>query len=381
MAARSWKAGLMSPYSYQKIFQWKQPFRLTMGGVLPEFNIAYETWGTLNEDRSNAILLFTGLSANAHAHSHDRGDVPGWWEAIIGEGIDTRKYFVICFNHLGGCFGSTGPNTINPITGKHYGPDFPAILIGDIVEAFHKVVRFLGIEKAYCALGASMGGMLAMEYAARFPDAVERMIMISASGRPGPQSIAFRYVQRQVILHHEAYAGGWYYDNEVQPTAAMAVARQVGNITYRSRREFNERFGRTRTPHGYAFGPDFQVESYLHHMGWKLGGNYDANSFMVLSKAMDLFSLGYEFPTYEQGVMRIKAKCLIIGVSTDLLFPIDEQEAVYRVLRTSGRDATFNVLDSSAGHDAFLVEVDYFNQKLSRFLEDQSNTRKPKVYL
>ncbi len=369
MAPMDDKAGIMSPSQYTQYFHSDQPFHMSMGGVLPEYRIAYETWGELDADKSNAVLLFTGLSASAHAHSHNREDVPGWWEAIIGEGIDTKRFFVMCFNHLGGCFGSTGPSSINPATGKAYGPDFPLVLIRDIVAAFHAVVQSHGITRAYCALGASMGGMLAMEYAASFPDQVARMAMISASGRPGPQSIAYRYVQRQVILNDKTYGDGHYYQRQEQPISAMAVARQIGNITYRSRREFNERFGRSRAPDGNAFGPDFQVESYLHHMGWKLGSNYDANSFLFLSKAMDLFSLGYGFPTYEHGVERIRARSMIIGVSTDMLFPIEEQEAVYRTLMNVGREVQFHILDSSAGHDAFLVDVDYFNEKLAHFLD------------
>lgn len=341
---------------------------MQMGGILPECEIAYETWGELNEQKSNAILLFTGLSASAHAKSHNRSDVPGWWEAIINrdEGIDINTQFVVCFNHLGGCFGSTGPSSINPKTRKPYGPDFPPILIGDMVEASHLVVEKLGISKVACVLGASMGGMLAMEYAARFNQEVIRLVVISASGRPGPQSIAFRYVQRQIILNDATYGDGWYYERE-WPIAAMAVARQVGNITYRSRQEFNDRFGRSRTG-SYRMTPDFEVESYLHHMGWKLGINYDANSFLFLSKAMDLFSLGYEFPTYETGVERILARTLIIGVSTDMLFPIEEQREIFRILKRAGRDVSFQELDSATGHDAFLVETDFFKEKLSRFL-------------
>lgn len=360
----------MAAPDVRQYFQWRQPFPLTLGGMLPEFQLAYETWGTLNEDKSNVVLLFTGLSASSHAKSHDRSDTPGWWEAMIGPGLglDTDDFFVICFNHLGGCFGSTGPASIDPRSDRPYGPEFPPLMIQDLVRAAHLAVKDLGIEKIYAATGASMGGMLALEYAAQRGDEVEKVVMISASGRPGAQSIAFRFVQRQVILSDPHFQGGWYYDKNDKPVQSMVVARQIGNITYRSSQEFNERFGRQRTTRGFNFGPDFQVESYLHHMGHKLATNFDANSFLFLSKSMDLYSLGYGFPTYEKGVARISAKTLVIGVTTDMLFPIDEQEQVATVLKKCNREATFVALDSYAGHDAFLVEVDFFRDQLRRFL-------------
>jgi homoserine O-acetyltransferase len=357
---------------HRQVFEERKPFSLTLGGRLSGFSVAYETWGELDEDKSNAVLLFTGLSASAHAKSHGKEDGPGWWEAMIGPGaaIDTRRFFVICFNHLGGCFGSTGPSSINPDTGKRYGPEFPPLMLHDLARAVERAVCDLGVRRVYCSMGASMGGMLAMEYCARYPDSVDRMLMISASGRPGPVSIAFRYVQRQVILGDPYFADGWYYDQENKPTRSMAVARQLGNITYRSRQEFQERFGRSRTGEGYSLGPDFQVESYLHHMGNKLANNFDPNSFLVLSKSMDLYSLGYGFPTYEQGVARIIAKSLIIGVNTDMLFPWEEQEDVYKTLKRLGRDVRFELLKSYSGHDAFLVEVDYFSKQIGEFLAE-----------
>lgn len=356
------------PYA---LFKRTQPFSLTLGGVLPEFQLAYETWGTLNADRSNAVILFTGLSASSHAKSHSRDDVPGWWEAMIGpeQAIDTERFFVLCINHLGGCFGSTGPSSLIPGTDQRYGPDFPPLLIQDLVDASVLVLDHLGIQRVYASVGTSMGGMLAMELAARHADRVARLISISASGRPGPQSIAFRYLQRRVILADPFFAAGRYYDRPDQPTESLAVAREIGNITYRSREEFNERFGRSRTSSGYNFGPDFQVESYLNHMGRKLSTHFDANSFLFLTKAMDLYSLGYEFSSYEEGVLRIKAKSLMVGVSTDMLFPPDEQEAVVRILQKVGRDVAFQLLESKAGHDAFLVEVDWFRPVVRDFLE------------
>lgn len=354
---------------HTEYFDLEEMFPLTLGGSLPSIRLAYETWGNLNPARDNAILVFPGLSASQHAKSHGRDDVPGWWEAMIGAGqaLDTQRFFIICVNHLGGCFGSTGPSSINPETGQRFGPTFPPVLLQDLVKASQKMVKNLGIDCLFGVIGASMGGMLALEYAAQFPEEVKRTAMISASGRPGPQSIAYRYVQRQVILSDPAYAEGWYYDREAKPTSSMVVARQIGNITYRSKEEFNRRFARTRTLNGYNFGPDFQVESYLQHMGEKLANLFDANSFLFLTKAMDLYSLGYGFPAYEQGVARIVSKTMIIGVSTDMLFPPDEQQSVYQILKKLGRDARFDLLESTAGHDAFLVDVDYFQSRIANF--------------
>ena len=353
-------------------FHWDKPFRLVSGGVLQSLTLAYETWGTLNEDRSNAILLFSGLSASSHAKSHSRNDVPGWWEGMIGAGLalDTDRYFVVCANHLGGCFGSTGPASPNPATGEPYGPDFPQVLLQDMVEAVRLMVDDLGIGTLFCVMGASMGGMMALEYAARFEPKVVKLIMISGSGRPGALSIAYRFVQRQVILQDPHFHDGRYYGSPEQPRASLAVARMIGNITYRSGEEFNRRFGRSRTDRGYNFGPDFQIESYLHHMGHKLSYHFDANSFLVLTKAMDLYSLGYGFDHYEKGVRRIRAKCLIMGVSSDMLFPIEEQESVYRILNEARRPVRFCRLESFAGHDAFLVEGDYFSREISSFLAE-----------
>lgn len=357
--------------AHTQFFEYHASFRLTLGGSLPGFKLAYETWGKLNEKRSNAVLLFPGLSASSHARSHNRDDVPGWWEGIVGPGlaIDTNRFFVICMNHLGGCFGSTGPLSLDPKTGEPFGPEFPPLMIHDLARAVVLLARDLGIDTVYAAVGTSMGSLLAMEFAAATGHRTRRLIAISGSGRPGPQSIAFRFVQRQVILNDPAFHEGRYYKFDNKPSNALAVARMIGNITYRSAEEFTTRFGRTRTSAGYNFGPDFQVESYLNHMGHKLADAFDANSFLVLSKAMDLYSMGYDLPSFEEGVLRIQANALMIGVNTDMLFPYYEQEAVHRVLHREGRESRFALLESSAGHDAFLVEVDWFGFQISRFLQ------------
>lgn len=354
-----------------RLFRSDQPLPLTMGGSLPRLELAFETWGHLNERADNALLLFPGLSASSHAASNPEDGRPGWWESMIGPGLalDTRRFFVVCANHLGGCFGSTGPASPNPISGRPFGPDFPFLQLRDLAAAMRLLVKYLAIARVHAVVGSSMGGMLALEYAACFPKEVGQVISISASGRPGPQSIAYRFVQRQVIMNDPRWCKGRYYENAEWPSSSMAIARQIGNISYRSREEWDARFGRARSGGGTSFGPDFQVEAYLHHMGLKLADQFDPNSFLLLSKAMDLFSLGYGFATYEEGVARIRSRCLVIGVRSDLLFPSQDQENLHHCLARTGADSRLVLLDTPSGHDAFLVDVELFTPVVKSFLE------------
>jgi len=216
-----------------------------------------------------------------------------------------------------------------------------------------------------------MGGLLSMEYAACFPASLRRFMVISASGRSGPYSIAFRYLQRQIILGDPDYHGGWYYDKTRRPVRSMAIARQLGTLSYRSRREWESRFGRRRSRSGYGFGPDFLVETYLDHMGQKIADQFDANSFMLLTKAMDLYSLGYGFGSYAEGVARIQAPSTIVGVTSDTLFPLDEQQSLYHDFRREGLATELVVLESDVGHDAFLVEFDFFDRIVRRFVTQE----------
>jgi homoserine O-acetyltransferase len=348
------------------------PFYLTMGGALPRLTLAYETWGTLNEAKDNALLLFTGLSASAHAASHQAEDTPGWWEAMVGpnRALDTNRYFVLCVNHLGSCFGSTGPAECNPDAGIPYGLGFPPLAIRDLAIAVDLVAEALGVRQFSLVVGTSLGGMCALEYAACFPKKTRGLVSISATGRSGPQSIAFRHVQRQLILNDPKFRQGQYYGMDDPPLDSMVLARQIGNISYRSREEWEQRFGRRRTKAGFHLEADFEVETYLQHMGEKLGQFFDPNSFLFLSRAMDLFSLGQGFSSYREGVERLEGKALIIGVTRDMLFPLKEQEELHHELLLAGVASRFAVLDSPAGHDAFLVEFPFFEKELRHFLEE-----------
>ncbi|CAK7235727.1 Serine O-succinyltransferase [Sporothrix curviconia] len=274
-----------------------EPLRLDWGGVLPEFDVAYETWGTLNADRSNAILLHTGLSASSHAHSTELNPAPGWWETFIGAGpgfaLDTSKYFVICTNVLGGCYGSTGPSSIDPADGLPYATRFPILTLEDMVRAQFRLLDALGVERLYASVGSSMGGMQSLAAGVLFPDRVGKIVSISGCARSHPYSIAMRHTQRQVLMMDPHWNRGFYYD-AVPPHAGMKLAREIATVTYRSGPEWEQRFGRRRADPSKppALCPDFLIETYLDHAGEKFCLTYDPNSLLYVSKAMDLFDLG-----------------------------------------------------------------------------------------
>lgn len=268
---------------------------LDWGGVLPQFDIAYETWGTLDGSKTNAILLHTGLSASSHAHSTPTNAKAGWWEKFIGPGapLDTNKYFVICTNVVGGCYGTTGPSSVDPGNGQRYGTRFPILTMDDMVRAQFRLLDGLGISKLYASVGSSMGGMQSLAAGVLFPDRVGRIASISGCARSHPYSIAMRHAQRQVLMVDPNWNRGFYYD-KVPPHAGMKLAREIATITYRSGPEWEMRFGRRRADSSRppALCPDFLVETYLDHAGEKWCLEYDPNSLLYISKAMDLFDLG-----------------------------------------------------------------------------------------
>ncbi|KAF2819468.1 homoserine acetyltransferase [Ophiobolus disseminans] len=278
-------------------FHSRQPILLDWGGILPEFNIAYEAWGSLNQDKSNAILLHTGLSASSHAHSTETNTKPGWWEKFIGPGrpLDTDKYFVICTNVVGGCYGSTGPSSIDPANGERYATRFPILTMEDMVRAQFRLLDHLSIQKLYASVGSSMGGMQSLASGTLFPERVGRIVSISGCARSHPYSIAMRHTQRQVLMMDPNWARGFYYDG-VPPHGGMKLAREIATVTYRSGPEWEMRFGRRRADPSRppALCPDFLIETYLDHAGEKWCLEYDPNSLLYVSKAMDLFDLGQE---------------------------------------------------------------------------------------
>jgi homoserine O-acetyltransferase len=264
------------------------------GGVLPELDIAYETWGELNEKKDNAILIQTGLSGSSHAKSHEKNVQPGWWEQFIGPGlsIDTSKYFVICTNVIGGCYGSTGPSSIDPSDGERYATRFPILTIFDMVRAQFLLLNHLGINKLHASVGSSMGGMQSLASAWLYPDRVSRLISISACARSHPYSIALRHTQRQVLMADPNWNKGFYY-NSIPPHIGMKLAREIATISYRSGPEWEQRFGRRRQleEQSPALCPDFLIETYLDHQGERFCLQYDPNSLLYISKAMDIFDM------------------------------------------------------------------------------------------
>jgi homoserine O-acetyltransferase len=353
-----------------RTFERPEPFPCHWGGVLPRFELAYETWGTLSERRDNAILLHTGLSASSHARSHERNPDPGWWEEFIGPGLalDTNRFYVICSNLLGGCYGSSGPRSPDPETGRPYGTRFPILTVGDMVRAQLLLLDHLEIERLHAAVGASLGGMQSLEIAASAPERVGRLVSISAALCSYPQSIAIRFVQRQALMADPDWAGGHYYGASF-PHRGQRVAREIGTITYRSGLEWRERFGRRRRRDGPPrFDEDFQVESYLVHQADKFCLQYDANSYLYISKAMDLYDLLEED---ERGlpVDRIRCPSLVIGVTTDVLFPVWQQRELAEALEKRGVRVDYQEIDAPYGHDTFLIERERVGGAVKAHLE------------
>ena len=334
------------------------PFICENGRELPEITLDYETWGYLNSNGDNAILLCHALTGTSHVASGANDPSPGWWEFLVGPGkpVDTEKYFVVCSNVLGGCSGTTGPSSINPETGEPYGLSFPQITIRDMVHSQKLLIDHLKINKIKSIIGASMGAMQAMEWAALYPEKVESILPISAPGRAYPQSIAFRKAQRKAIMNDPDWQGGNYYGKST-PARGIELARMIGFITYRSETEFAQRFGRELADENLIdLTSRFEIESYLEYHGQKLAKWFDANTYLYLSKAMDLHDLGRGYQSYEAGIQKIKARTRIIGIDSDLLFPYYQQEEFARILRETNPDVKFIKIHSLYGHDAFLVE-------------------------
>ena len=351
------------------------PFRMRRGESLDSARIAYETWGYLNESRDNAILILTGLSPNAHAASNVGNPEPGWWEEMLGPGkpIDSDRWFVICVNSLGSCKGSTGPASIDPDTHQPYRLAFPDLSIEDIAESAHQVVRALGIGQLACVIGNSMGGMTALAYLLLHGNASRGHINVSGSARALPFSIAIRSLQREAIRLDPAWNHG-NYDDEHYPENGMRMARKLGVMTYRSAIEWDGRFGRVRLDsecrEDDPFGLEFEVERYLEGHARRFVRHFDPNCYLYLSRSMDWFDTAeYASGDVMAGLARIRVeKSLSIGVHTDILFPLQQQQQIADGLRAGGADSEFVHLDSPQGHDAFLVDIAQFGPVIADFL-------------
>lgn len=410
-----------------KVYKSDEPIFLDNGGYLPEYEIAYETWGELNEDKSNAILIHTGLSASSHAKSQPENTKPGWWEGFIGPGkyLDTDKYFVICTNVLGGCYGSTGPSSKDPANNDYYGTRFPIVSVNDMVRAQRGLIyNDLGIKRLHASVGASMGGMQSLAYAWEFPDEVNKIISISGCARSHPYSIALRHTQRQVLMSDPNWNRGFYYE-KIPPHVGMKLAREIATVTYRSGPEWEYRFGRNRADDSKpaALCPDFLVETYLDHAGEKFCLEYDANSLLYVLKAMDLFDLSHSnreralrqrelaeqkyhaaksgsqetrtsipktpyqekkksatttpeesLEDLKRGISKISHKeVLVVGVESDILFPVWQQREIADVLKDVSKGENIKYFElgtdiSNYGHDTFLLSLDHIGGPVKDFL-------------
>lgn len=353
-------------------------FRMHRAGHIESPTLAYETWGKLNAKKDNAILVFTGLSPSAHAASSDLDMAPGWWEEMIGSGLplDSDRFFVICVNSLGSCFGSTGPASTDPTTGRKYRMTFPVLTLEDVADAAKLVVDHLGIACLHTIVGCSMGGMSGLAYCVRHPDAVSRFLSISSSTRALPFSIAVRSLQREMIRSDAKWMKG-DYESGSPPITGQRLARKLGMITYRSAEEWAQRFGRERSTDESRiegqFVAEFAVESYLENHANKFSGAFDANCYLYLSHASDLFDLAEYGGSLASGFKRLKLdKALVMGVRTDLLFPVEQQRELAEGIASVCKDTQLAELDCIRGHDSFLVDMDAFRPVICEFFESCS---------
>lgn len=366
--------GLVQSESFT--FAEDEPFCLESGATLGPVTIAYETYGRLNAERSNAILICHALSGGAHAAGflHEDDDQAGWWDECIGSGkaFDTNQFFVICSNVLGSCYGSTGPGSINPATGAVYALHFPVVTVGDMVRAQLKLIDHLGIPKLLCVAGGSMGGMQVLEWAAHHPERLVSAVPIATTAHHSPMLIAFSEVGRQAIYADPAWNNGDYYTTGRRPDAGLAVARMVGHITYLSEESMHQKFGRRlrgMEKYGYEFQTEFEIESYLKYNGDKFTRRFDANSYLYVTKAMDYFDLSA--PTGSLAAAFVNstlARYLVISFTSDWLYPSYHSKRLVTALHAVGADVTYLDVQSSWGHDAFLLEVETMTNLLGSFL-------------
>ncbi len=351
---------------------------LSSGEKLGPVTIAYETYGTLNSEKNNAILLNHALSGSSHAagyySSTDKN--PGWWDAYVGPGkaFDTDIYFVICSNVISGCSGSTGPSSNNPDTGRPYGLDFPMITISDMVNAQYHLVKHLGIDKLLAVSGGSMGGMQALQWTISYPEMVNSCVAIATSASLSAQGIAFNEVGRQAILNDPSWNKGNYYDGEI-PRAGLSLARMIGHITYLSEKHMHEKFGRNFQDSGEKvkdLSSEYSVESYLRHQGIKFVERFDANSYIYITRAIDHFDLKEDYGgNLTFAFENVNANFMVMSFTTDWLYPSDNSREIVRALRVNGKNVNYTDIVTDNGHDAFLLPSDVIEKNISNFLRSE----------
>jgi homoserine O-acetyltransferase len=352
-----------------------QPLLLDSGRALSPFTVAYMTYGALNPAKSNAVMVCHALTGDQFAASrHPVTGKRGWWDMMIGPGkpIDTDRFFVICPNVIGGCMGSTGPRDQNPATGRPYALSFPLITIRDMVHAQAMLLDVLGIERVLCVLGGSMGGMQVLQWAASFPERVVSAVPIAAAARHSAQNIAFHEVGRQAIMADPAWHNGEYALHGMLPSKGLAVARMAAHITYLSEAALQRKFGRAlqnRDSFSFAFGPDFQIESYLHHQGISFVDRFDANSYLYITRAMDYFDLAADYGgSLAEAFRGARARFLIVSFTSDWLFPTVENKRVAHALNAAAANVSFVEIETDRGHDSFLLDEPELFATIKAFL-------------
>ncbi|SOD99798.1 homoserine O-acetyltransferase MetX [Caenispirillum bisanense] len=358
------------------------PLRLDCGVDLGPFTLAYTTYGRLNADKSNAILVCHALTGDHYvADPHPVTGKPGWWHEVVGPGriIDTDRYFVVCSNVIGSCMGSTGPKEIDPATGEPWGLRFPVITIGDMVQAQARLLDHLGIDTLFAVIGGSMGGMQVLEWVHAFPNRVFAAVPIATSYRHSAQNIAFNEVGRQAITADPDWCGGDYLKHDRRPERGLAVARMAAHITYLSEQALHRKFGRklqNRAAITYGFEADFQVESYLRYQGSSFVDRFDANSYLYITRAMDYFDLAEEHGgRLADAFTDVKTRICLISFSSDWLFPTSESRAIVHALNAVAANVSFVEVQSDKGHDAFLLDEPEFHETLAGFLDGAAEHR------
>lgn len=368
---------------YAKCWKLPEPLTLQSGESIFEVSVVYETYGTLNAERSNAVYICHALSGDSHVASHSAADDPGWWEIMVGPGkpIDTNKYFVICSNILGGCRGTTGPDSVNPKTKCPYGADFPAIDIADIVEVQCRLVRdHLGIDRLLAIVGGSLGGFMALDWATRFPEMTAGTVALATSAHMSSQALAFDIVARNAILSDPNFHGGQYYDKESGPAAGLAIARMLAHITYLSRESMSRKFESERNegrPIESSFETRFSVGSYLAHQGDKFVERFDANSYVTISTALDLFDLGKTPELLAQRIAQSDCRWMVISFTSDWLFPEYQSHELVAAALSGDKSVTYCNVKSDCGHDSFLLPnaLDSYGGLIASFLQNLDDAK------
>ncbi|MEM7425219.1 MAG: homoserine O-acetyltransferase [Pseudomonadota bacterium] len=359
-----------------------RPLKLDSGGQLSPLTVAYETYGTLNSARSNAIMVCHALTGDQFcAGVHPITGKPGWWELLIGPGkpVDTDRFFIICANVIGGCMGSTGPMSIDPATGKPYGHSLPVITIADMVRAQVMLLDHLEIPDLFCVMGGSMGGMQVLDWATKYSDRVFSAMPIATAMKHSAQNIAFHEVGRQAVLADPEWHGGDYRERDTTPHKGLAVARMAAHITYLSEAALHRKFGRNlqdRDAVTFGFDADFQVESYLRYQGSTFVDRFDANSYLYLTRAMDYFDLAADFDgNITNAFANTKTRYCIVSFTSDWLFPTSENRMIVRALNGVAADVSFVEIETDKGHDSFLLDVPELFEAVEGFLRSAARQR------